>query len=145
MTNQTQAATNFKFLFNGWRSIGLWMSIILLLYILFNAGRAVFSPTEFATSYGAPLTDPANNAFVMVYAIRTLFLGLFGLGLLATRNFAGLTLFALVAVVMPLGDAALVISKGAAIDIGLRHFLIAAVLLLTWFLLWRSFRAVAAR
>lgn len=120
-----------------WRSVGVWMTVILIGYILFNAVRATANPVDFAGSFGLPLGITDSSAFVLVYAIRSLFLGLFGLGLLLRRDFKGLALYALVAVVMPLGDAALVALEGAPTATVIRHLLIAAFLILTWFFLRR--------
>lgn len=119
-----------------WRSIGVWMAVFLVAYMLFNAIRAVQNPTAFATNYGVT-PAPGNNAFVLVYAIRALFLGLFGAALVLRRNFGALALFALVAVVMPLGDATLVGIAGGPTTTVIRHLLTAVFLLATWFLLRR--------
>jgi hypothetical protein len=128
------------------RAIGVWMSVILVIYILFNAVRAVVSPTDFAASYGTPLADPANDAFVLVYAIRALFLGVFGLVLLLRRDWRALALFALVGAIMPVGDAALVALKGGAAGTVIRHMLTAVFLVATWYLLQRWMRnAVASK
>lgn len=120
-----------------WRSVGLWMSIVLIGYILFNAVRSALDPMAFATYYGLPLNSTDNNAFVFVYSIRALFLGLFGLALLLRRNYAALALFVLVGSIMPIGDAILVALRGGGVTIVLRHGLIAGFLLLTWYFVRR--------
>lgn len=126
-----------------WRSAGLWMSAILIGYLCFNVVRATLGPADFAATFGIPLENPGDNAFVLVYAIRTLFLALFGLALLLRRSYASLALFLLVAVVMPLGDALLVAQRGGEPAIIARHLIIAAIVLLTWFLTWRWARRSA--
>lgn len=127
-----------------WRSPGIWMSIILIGYILFNAVRSVLNPVEFASYYGLPLANPDNDAFVLVYAIRALFLGLFGLGLLIRKQYNALALYALIGSVMPLGDALLVGIEGGGTGVILRHLLTAAFLVMTWFFMrrWDLSRAV---
>ena len=119
------------------QSIGVWMAGILIAYILFNVVRSTLNPTAFAESFGIPLTDPNNTAFVFVYGIRSLFLGVFGLALLLSRNYQGLALFALVATVMPVLDAVLVAQQGGPTTTVLRHVATAGFLLLTWFFLNR--------
>jgi hypothetical protein len=119
------------------RSIGIWMSLFLIVYMLYNVVRSALNPTDFISSFGFPPATVSTTTFVLVYSIRALFLGLFGLVLLLRRNFQALSLFVLVGTVMPLGDAALVAGTGAPFPTILRHLLIAGFLLLTWFFLRR--------
>jgi hypothetical protein len=114
------------------------MVVVLIVYILFNAVRAIVNPVDFAAFYGLPLVDPGNTAFVFVYAIRALFLGLFGLGLLLRRDFNALALYALIASVMPIGDALLVGLEGGPTGTIGRHVLTAVFLLATWYMLRRQ-------
>lgn len=127
-----------------WRSIGLWMSAIVIGYILFNAVRAAFTPVAFAAYFGVSLESPGDDAFVRVYAIRALFLGVFGLTLLLRRSYAVLALFTLVATLMPIGDALLVAGSGGAAATVARHALIAVFLLLTWYFTRRWAQRLAA-
>lgn len=126
-----------------WRSVGLWMSALLVAYLLWNAVRATLSPTDFAATFGIPLENPGDDAFVLVYAIRTLFLGLFGLALFLRRSYAILALFLLIATVIPIGDALLVWQRGGEAAIITRHIVITGVVLLTWFLTSRWVRRAA--
>jgi hypothetical protein len=119
------------------------MAAVLVVYILFNALRAVQNPSDFANFYGLTLGE-SSSAFVVVYAIRALFLGLFGLVLMIRMKWDALALFVLVAVVMPLGDALLVAQQGGAPSIVIRHGLTAGFLLLTWFFLNRWNRAATS-
>lgn len=123
-----------------WRSAGLWMSALLIAYLFFNVLRAIANPVGFAGTFGVPLDNPGDDAFVLVYAIRTLFLGLFGLALLVRRSYAALALFLLVATVMPIGDALLVWQRGGEPAIIARHIVITGIVLLTWFLTSRWVR-----
>ncbi|MDX2077503.1 MAG: DUF4267 domain-containing protein [bacterium] len=120
-----------------WRSIGVWMAIILIVYQLFNFIRALLNPIEFASSFGVSLDADSNNAYIIVYAIRTLFIGLFGLALVVNRKWDILTLYALIAVVIPLGDALIVALNGGASGTIVRHVLTALFVLATWFMLQR--------
>jgi hypothetical protein len=127
-----------------WRSVGLWMSALLIAYLFFNVLRAVANPAGFATSFGIPLDNPSDNAFVLVYAIRTLFLSLFGLALFLRRSYGSLALFLLVATVMPVGDALLVWQRGGEPATIARHVVITGIVLLTWFLTSRWVRRASA-
>lgn len=127
-----------------WRSVGLWMSALLIAYLFFNVLRATAYPAAFAVSFGVPLENPGDDAFVLVYAIRTLFLGLFGLALLVRRSYAALALFLLVATVMPIGDALLVWQRGGEPATIARHVAITGIVLLTWFLTSRWVRQASA-
>jgi hypothetical protein len=128
-----------------WRSVGVWMAVFLVIYLFFNVFRAVQNPAEFAVTFGVPFTNPegTDTAFVFVYAIRTLFLALFGLVLILSMKWEMLALYILIAAVIPLGDAAIVATHGGATSIIIRHILIAAFLLLNWFLLQRWARKAA--
>ena len=106
------------------------------IYMLVNTVRAFADPAGFAAYMGLPLTDPANHAFVQVYALRALFLGLCALALLFRRDTRALAVFALVAIVMPVGDALLTASYGAPITTIARHAATAIVLAVTAFLLF---------
>ena len=127
-----------------WRSAGIWLTVALSAYLLINVVRALANPVEFAASFGTPLTTGADTPFVIVYAIRTLFLALFGPVLIARAQWKALPLFALVAVVMPIGDALLVASQGGPAAIVARHAATAVVVLITWFLLQRWVRRLEA-
>lgn len=144
MSSQIQAVKTQRTAPVAWRSVGIWLAVILIGYLFFNVLRAALSPREFAVYYGLPLSDPANDAFVYVYALRTLFLGLFGVALLVGRNFGTLALYILIATVLPIGDALLVTLKGASLDTIIRHILVVGFVLLTWFMLRRWVRATEA-
>jgi hypothetical protein len=145
MVNRTRLGSETAAQHSHWRSIGFWMAAVLVIYILFNAVRAVQNPVDFALYYGLPLVDETNTAFVVVYAIRALFLGMFGLALIVRMKWQSLALFALVAVIMPVGDALLVVQQGGASGTVIRHALTAAFLLLTWYFLQRWNRATASQ
>jgi hypothetical protein len=126
------------------RTIGFWLAVALIAYIIFNAWRALSSPADFAAFFGTPLGDPAETSFVTVYAIRALFLGAFAFVLLVTRHFSALATFVLVGIIMPVGDALLVASAGAPAGVIFRHVVVALVLATAWFFLRRT-AALAAR
>ena len=111
------------------------------LYMLVNAARATLDPAGFAAYMGLPLTDPANHAFVQVYALRAAFLGICALGLVWLREIRALFIFAIVATLMPIGDAILTASASAPPLTVTRHAATAIILALTAYLLFnRAFR-----
>lgn len=118
------------------RAVGVWMAVFLIAGTAFNAVQAIWDPVEFASRFGVPVA-PDTTAFVSVYAIRALFLGVFAGALVWRRDFRSLALFVLVAVIMPLGDAALVAYQAGPLITVVRHLLIAVFLLATAFLLRR--------
>jgi hypothetical protein len=119
------------------RSVGYWLSVVLIGYLFFNVFRALTAPADFAATFGTPLSDNGDTSFVIVYAIRTLFISLYGLILLLRRDMPQLSTYLLVAAVMPIGDALLVATSGGASSIILRHVIIVGVVLVNWFLLRR--------
>lgn len=92
MSNISHSAVNRP---SPWRSLGIWMVVILIVYIFYSALRSFLNPVEFATGFGLPSASPNNNGFVYVYSIRAIFLGLLGLTLLVRTNYSALTLFVL--------------------------------------------------
>lgn len=122
---------------NPWRSVGVWMAALLGLSQLVNAGRAVLDPAGFASYLGLPLAASADAGLLSIYALRATFLGLFALLLIARRDLVALKWFAVVAVLMPLGDFALTYSAGAPTATVARHFAYVLFVLATAGLLHR--------
>ncbi len=121
-----------------WRNPGTWMAAIAAGLMFLNTARALTDPVGFSAYLGLPLAEGASAGFVQVYALRALFLGLFAGALLLTRQRRALSLFALVAVVMPVGDALLTAQAGAPPGTVARHGAIALFLLATGLLLRRG-------
>jgi hypothetical protein len=114
-------ATQTLSISNPWRSVGVWMAALLALSQLVNAIRAVLDPTSFASYFGLPLAAQADAGLVHVYALRATFLGLFALFLIARRELMVLKWFALLAVLIPLGDLVLTYGAGAPPATVVRH------------------------
>jgi hypothetical protein len=111
-----------------WLSLGAWLALALAGLMVVNTVRAFVEPAEFARYMGLPLSDASNAGFVQIYGLRAAFLGLFALVLLWRADMLALGAFAAVAVVMPLGDAALAAQAGAPLAVIARHLISAAVL-----------------
>jgi hypothetical protein len=67
-----------------------------------------------------------------------MFIGLLAVALLVRRDVSALTMFALLAVLMPVTDAILVNRASAGAGTVLRHSIVAVFLFVTSLLLWRG-------
>jgi Domain of unknown function (DUF4267) len=127
------------------RSIGFWMALLLIASQLMNAARAFADPVAYSTYFGLPTVDASATGFVMVYGLRALFLAVFAAVLIVARQIRALSLMALAAVIMPIGDAILTAQAGAPISIIARHVVIGLFLIAAWFFLRRFDVATNAR
>jgi hypothetical protein len=128
-TNVAGPKPGFKF----WRTVGLGMTVLIAAAILLSVGRSLLDPVSFAQGIGLPLAGGAeHDPFLAVYAIRSLALCVFALVLVWRCDLGALETFVLVAVLIPLGDAALVGSEGAPLLKIARHLGTAVFLLLTY-------------
>jgi Domain of unknown function (DUF4267) len=126
------------------RSLGFWMAILMIISQLINVIRAFTDPVAFAVYMGLPLANEADIGFVEVYGLRALFLAIFAAALIYTKQIRSLSLLALFAVMMPIGDVMLASNAGAPTAIIVRHIVIGVFLLLAWFFLSRWSSANAA-
>lgn len=120
------------------KTIGFWMALIMALLQALNALRALGEPFSFAAYMGLPLESPADTGFVGVYGLRAAFIALMIAVLLLKRQLAALSWIALLAIVMPVGDAILVHEAGAPPATVLRHALIAGYLVIAFAFLRRA-------
>jgi hypothetical protein len=121
-----------------WTTVGFWMIAAGAAYLLLVAARAFVNPKAFAAYLGLPLADPADTGFVYVYAARSAFIGLLAVALLIRRDVSALSVFALLAVLMPVTDVILVNRANAGAGTVLRHSMVAVFLFVTSLLLWRG-------
>jgi len=118
--------------------IGYGMSLLIALWMGVNTLRAFLAPEAFARNFGLGVTSGTDLAFVQVYGLRALFLGAFALFLILRRDARTLGWFALIATIMPVGDALLVAQAAAPPEVIARHAAIAVYLLVTSALLSRA-------
>ena len=119
------------------RSPGFWLALLMIVSQAANALRATFDPVGFAGYLGLPLAAGVDPSWVQVYGLRTTFIALLAGWLLATRQIRTLSLVALLAVFIPVGDLWLVWqADGPAAKLA-RHSLLAIFVLATWFFLRR--------
>lgn len=123
-----------------WRSPGSWMVAAGAVLMFVNAARAFASPEAFAGYLGLPLVSAADAGLVYVYGLRALFIGLLAAVLLGARAPRALSLLALTAIVMPVGDAWLTFQAGASAATVGRHIGIAVFLATAGVLLLRDTR-----
>lgn len=115
-------------------AVGRGMAWLVAVFIGIQAIRAGMNPAGFADYFGLPLASNGDG-FVRVYAVRAVFLGACAGALLLQRETRALSTFAFAATLMPAGDFALVLHAGGPTPTLVRHAAIAAVLLLTGYLL----------
>jgi hypothetical protein len=118
-------------------STGFWMALLMILSQLVNAVRAFADPVSFAAYMGLPLIHTVDVGFVEVYGLRALFLAVFASVLIYTKQIRALSLLALFAVIMPIGDVILASHAGASTSIIVRHMVIGLFLLLAGYFLNR--------
>ena len=112
-----------------WR-IGLGLATLIGVFQIVNFARAFGDPVGFAAYMGLPVAGDATG-FVMIYGLRSLFIGGLVLACVWRRDVRVLGLMAALAVVMPIGDAWLAHDAGAAGATVLRHAVIALYLVVT--------------
>lgn len=106
---------------------GFWLASAMATLMFVNATRAWLDPSAFAIYMGLPLHSAADAAWVQVYGLRALFIGLTVSVLLLREDASTLKWLAGLALVMSLGDAALVHARGG--PEALRHLAISGVLI----------------
>lgn len=107
--------------------IGVALATAMAAYMIFNAVQAWASADAFAVRLGLPLASMEAEGWVRIYALRAAFIALLLAGLVLARQWRALFLFAVAALVMPLGDAWLTYNAGASGPTYVRHIVIAGV------------------
>jgi hypothetical protein len=105
---------------------GFWLAALAGLLMYVNAVRTLIDPVDFSKYMGLPVEDAAGRAWVQVYGLRALFIGLLVTYFLVRLDAGSLQWLTAFAVSMALGDAALVRRAGGTTTP--RHLVIAAVL-----------------
>ncbi len=89
---------------------------------------------------GLPIDVEQQAGFVTVYALRTTLIAALAVVLAATKHFRLLGIIALIALILPIGDAWLTAQAGASDTIVFRHVGIAIFLAFTGVMLLRDGR-----
>ncbi|MEO8154368.1 MAG: DUF4267 domain-containing protein [Rhizobacter sp.] len=121
---------------------GFWLAVAMVLLMLVNFVRTLRDPTGFSAYMGLPIKDAGDLAWVQVYGLRALFIGLVAAFFLIKVDPASLKWVTALAIVMALGDAWLVSRTGnSAVT---RHLTTAGVLMLGTYALHRWDAALTA-
>lgn len=120
------------------RTAGFWLALVMAVLQAVNAVRAFADPAGFADYIGLPLADASDVGFVHVYGLRTAFIAGLVLVFLALRRLDALVWMALVAVLMPVGDAVLASNAGAPTATIARHATIAVYVFVAFVFLRRA-------
>lgn len=122
-------------------TVGFWLAVSMALSQAVNAVRAALDPVGFATYMGAAGGEPA---WVQIYGLRAAFIALVVAVMLARRDLHALKWMALLALVMPIGDALIAHRSSAGGSIIARHAATAVFLLVAYVFLARGAARVSA-
>ena len=95
------------------RTAGFWMALIMGLSQTVSAVRAFSDPSGFADYMGLALFGSGDTGFIYVYGLRTAFIAILVFLLAALKRLDALSWMALVAILMPVGDAIFAAGAGA--------------------------------
>jgi Domain of unknown function (DUF4267) len=126
---------------NLWGRSGVALAVLMAGYMLHNTVQAWSGPVAFADRLGLPVVAAETEAWVRVYALRAAFIALLLGGLVFARQWRALFLFALAALIMPLGDAWLTFNAGAPAATYGRHIALIGVIALAAILLAQAAKA----
>jgi hypothetical protein len=110
------------------RFAGFWFAVIIATLMYVNAARTLVDPVGFATYMGLPLQVAADMAWVRIFGLRALFIGLTVTFLIVRRDAATLKWLAAFGALIAVGDAALVLDSGGST--AWRHFSIGTFLII---------------
>ncbi len=116
------------------KNLSILLTGMMALLMLVNFLRTVMNPEGFANYMGLPIQHPQDMAWVQVYGLRALFIGLVVAFSLYRKDIRALRVMVLIGVPLALGDAWLVYTAGGSTV--WRHLMIASFLLLTSLPLW---------
>lgn len=122
------------------RTVGFWLAAVMGALQAVNAVRAFADPGGFAAYMGLPLADATDASFVYVYGLRTAFIAVLIGFFLIRGGMEALSLMAMAAILMPVGDAILTWRAGAEPATIARHALIAVYVLVAFVFLRRGAR-----
>jgi hypothetical protein len=115
-----------------------WLAAVAGVAILALGLRAFLDPVAASAAFGLPMHTDAETTFVRIYGARNVFLGAVALSFIGLGMGRPLALLLTLATVLPLLDAAVIVSR---IGLGhelVRHGAILCVLLIASVSLWRA-------
>lgn len=120
-----------------------WLAAFVSVAILALGLRAFLDPVAASTAFGLPMYTDAETTFVRIYGARNAFLGAVALSFVGLGMGRSLAVLFTLATVLPLLDAAVIVSR---IGLGhelVRHAAILCVLVVASVSLWRANRSAA--
>jgi hypothetical protein len=120
------------------RSKALWLAGLVSAVILLLGVRAFLDPVAASASFGLPMHTDVETAFVRIYGARNALLGALALVFTARGMLRPLVLLFTLATVLPILDAAVIVSQiGLGHELA-RHGVILLVLAAVSVSLWRQ-------
>ena len=96
-------------------TIGLYLSGVIAVAIIFIGCRFLLAPSTAAAAYGVPAgVEPHSRAYLSAKGIRDIASGLFVAMLMAVGSVHALGLFMLIATIIPIADATIVLHHGGS-------------------------------
>jgi Domain of unknown function (DUF4267) len=116
----------------------VWFAGLVSVVFLVLGVRAFLDPVAASASFGLPMHTDAETSFVRIYGARNALLGAMALVLATRRMIRPLVLLFTLATVLPLLDAAVIVSRiGLGHELA-RHGVILLVLASVSVALWRT-------
>ncbi|MEL6667208.1 MAG: DUF4267 domain-containing protein [Pseudomonadota bacterium] len=123
-----------------WTKTAIGLVVVMVILQAVNVVRVVADPIGFSQYMGIGIDQNGDTSFVYVYGLRTAFIIVIACVLLFLRDFRMLSVVAVAALILPIGDAMLALRADASFAIVVRHFLIGLYLAATALVLGRAIR-----
>ena len=120
------------------RSKAVWLAGLVSVVILLLGVRAFLDPVAASASFGLPMHTDTETSFVRIYGARNALLGALALVFALRGMIRPLVLLFTLATLLPLLDAAVIVSRIGLGQELVRHTIILLVLVTITFTLWRT-------
>ena len=120
------------------RSKAVWLAGLVSVVILLLGVRAFLDPVAASASFGLPMQTDTETSFVRIYGARNALLGALALVFALRGMIRPLVLLFTLATLLPLLDAAVIVSRIGLGQELVRHTIILLVLVTMTFALWRA-------
>jgi hypothetical protein len=120
------------------RSKAVWLAGLVSVVILLLGVRAFLDPVAASASFGLPMHTDTETSFVRIYGARNALLGALALVFALRGMIRPLVLLFTLATLLPLLDAAVIVSRIGLEQELVRHGIILLVLVTITFALWRA-------
>ena len=120
------------------RSKAVWLAGLVSVVILLLGVRAFLDPVAASASFGLPMHTDTETRFVRIYGARNALLGALALVFALRGMIRPLVLLFTLATLLPLLDAAVIVSRIGLGQELVRHGIILLVLVTITLALWRA-------